>query len=52
LSLHDILNEHKQYISRNTSEYVAASVDAVKDPVLSDLNLNGFTADLAMFLAR
>lgn len=52
LSLHEVFNKYKQYISRNTCEYVAASVDAVKDPVLSDLNLNGFTADLAMFLAR
>jgi len=52
LDLNKIFNKHKQYISRNTSEFVAASVDAVKDPVLSDLNLNTFTADLAMFMTR
>lgn len=34
------------------SEYLAASVDAVKDPVLNFLNLNEVTADAGAVLAR
>lgn len=36
----------------NMAEYLAASVDAVKDPVLNFLNLNMITADAASMLAR
>ncbi len=38
------------YISKNYAAFLAASVDAVKDPVLSFFNLNTFTADSAMLL--
>ena len=39
-------------ISKNIAGYLAASVDAVKDPVLNFLNLNTFTSNVAMVLAR
>lgn len=39
-------------ISKTIASYLAASVDAVKDPVLGDLNLNPFTSGAAMVLAR
>ena len=50
-SLHDIINPTQTaYISKNYASFLAASVDAVKDPVLSFFNLNTFTADSAMLL--
>lgn len=39
-------------ISKNIAGFLAASVDAVKDPVLNFMNLNTFTANTAMLLAR
>lgn len=39
-------------IKRTLAELLAASVDAVKDPVLNFLNLNSITADAAAMLAR
>lgn len=39
-------------ISKNIAGFLAASVDAVKDPVLNFMNLNTFTAGPAMVLAR
>lgn len=39
-------------ISKNIASFLAASVDAVKDPVLNFMNLNTFTAGPAMVLAR
>ena len=39
-------------ISRTLADFVAASVDNVKDPVLSDLNINLFTADVAASILR
>lgn len=36
----------------NVAEFLAASVDAVKDPVLNFLNLNNVTADAGAILAR
>lgn len=39
-------------ISKNIAGYLAASVDAVKDPVLNFLNLNTFTSGPAMVLTR
>ena len=45
-------NDNKTYISKNIAGFLAASVDAVKDPVLNYLNLNTFTAGPAMVLAR
>ena len=42
----------KTYISKNIAGFLAASVDAVKDPVLNHLNLNTFTSGVAMVLAR
>lgn len=39
-------------VSKNIAGYLAASVDAVKDPVLNFLNLNTFTAAPAMVLIR
>lgn len=38
--------------SHSTAEYLAASVDAVKDPVLNFMNLNTITADAGAVLAR
>lgn len=47
---------HKEYdswkINRNVAEFLAASVDAVKDPVLNFMNLNTITADAGAVLAR
>ena len=39
-------------VSLNVSQFLAASVDAVKDPVLNFMNLNTITADSAAMLAR
>lgn len=39
-------------IDLNMAEFLAASVDAVKDPVLNFLNLNTITADAGALLAR
>ena len=39
-------------ITKNIAGFLAASVDAVKDPVLNFMNLNTFTANTAMTLAR
>lgn len=39
-------------ISKTIAGFLAASVDAVKDPVLNFMNLNTFTAGPAMVLAR
>lgn len=39
-------------VSLNVSQFLAASVDAVKDPVLNFMNLNTITADSAALLAR
>lgn len=38
--------------SHNVAEFLAASVDAVKDPVLNFMNLNTITADAGAVLAR
>lgn len=39
-------------ISKTIASFLAASVDAVKDPVLNFMNLNTFTSGPAMVLAR
>jgi hypothetical protein len=39
-------------VDLNVAEFLAASVDAVKDPVLNFLNLNTLTADAGALLAR
>lgn len=51
-SLHEIKNQEGEYISKNNAGYLAASVDNTKDPVLSGLNQNAFTADTTMLLSR
>lgn len=51
-SLHSIKNGRGEFISRNNSGYLAASVDNVKDPVLASLNQNALTADVTMYLSR
>lgn len=51
-SLHSIKAPDGSYISRNNAGFLAASVDAVKDPVLNYMNLNTFTADASMLLSR
>lgn len=58
-SLNDLLNIPKddygnpiEDVDRNLAEMLAASVDAVKDPVLNYLNLNTITADAAGLLLR
>lgn len=40
------------YISKRIASFLAASVDAVKDPVLNFMNVNKSTANVAMLLAR
>jgi hypothetical protein len=39
-------------VNLNVAQFLAASVDAVKDPVLNFMNLNTITADSAALLAR
>ena len=51
-SLHNIMNDEKEYISKNNAGYLAAAADAAKDPVLADINQNSFTADASMLLSR
>lgn len=43
---------HNPMAGQTTAEFLAASVDAVKDPVLNFLNLNVITADSGAVLAR
>ena len=51
-SLHSVRAFTGEFISRLLAINVGASVDAVKDPVLSDVNMNTFTFDVAGFLNR
>lgn len=52
-SYNDLLHAPKGIdIDLNVAEFLAASVDAVKDPVLNFLNLNTITADAGAVLAR
>lgn len=48
----DRLADKRAEIDLNMAEFLAASVDAVKDPVLNFLNLNTITADSGALLAR
>lgn len=41
-----------QYVSKVIASFLAASVDTAKDPVLADMNINTFTGNIAMVLAR
>lgn len=51
--LYDLLHAPEGVdVDTNVAEYLAASVDAVKDPVLNFLNLNLTTADAGALLAR
>ena len=50
--LHKNDKEEASRIDLNMAEFLAASVDAVKDPVLNFLNLNTITADAGALLAR
>lgn len=51
-SYSDLLYNNDIDTSLNVAEFLAASVDAVKDPVLNFLNLNTITADAGAMLAR
>lgn len=51
-SLHSIKNESDDFISRNTANFLAASVDNVKDNTLHATNQNTFTGDASMLLSR
>ena len=51
-SYSDLLHNDKIDTSLNVAEFLAASVDAVKDPVLNYLKLNTITADAGAMLAR
>lgn len=50
--LNQVKNKNNDFISKNNSGFLAASVDNVKDPVLAELNQNSFTADTSMLLSR
>ena len=51
--LSDFLHKgNSKEIDLNLAEFLAASVDAVKDPVLNFLNLNTITADAGAMLSR
>lgn len=50
--LDPLKGENGSLISKTIAGFLAASVDAVKDPVLNFMNLNTFTAGPAMLLAR
>ncbi len=51
-SYSDLLHNDEIDTSLNVAEFLAASVDAVKDPVLNYLKLNTITADAGAMLAR
>ena len=52
-SYNDLLHAPKGIdVDLNVAEFLSASVDAVKDPVLNFLNLNTITADAGAVLAR
>ena len=51
-SFRDLLHNSEVDTSLTIAEFLAASVDAVKDPVLNFLNLNTITADAGAMLAR
>ena len=52
-SYNDLLHAPKGIdVDLNVAEFLAASVDAVKDPILNFLNLNTITADAGAVLAR
>lgn len=51
-SLHNILNNEGEYITRNVSGFLAAFVDNAKDPIAGDMNFNVNTADIAFALLR
>ena len=52
-SYYDLLHSPEGIdVDLNVAEFLAASVDAVKDPVLNFLNLNTITADAGAVLAR
>lgn len=50
--LDNLKGKNGSLISKTIAGFLAASVDAVKDPVLNFMNLNTFTAGPAMVLAR
>lgn len=50
--LDDLKGKNGSLISKTIAGFLAASVDAVKDPVLNFMNLNTFTSGPAMVLAR
>lgn len=51
-SLHNMTNDAGEFISRNTANFLAASVDNVKDNTLHATNQNTFTGDASMLLSR
>lgn len=51
-SLTEIKNDNGSFISSNTANYLAASVDNVKDNTLHSTNQNTFTGDATMLLSR
>lgn len=51
-SLHSIMNNKGEIISKNNAGFLGASVDNAKEPVLGDLNQNTFTGDVSMLLSR
>ena len=51
-SLHNIKNSKGEFITRNTANFLGASVDNVKDNTLHATNQNTFTGDAAMLLSR
>lgn len=48
----NIKNNYGQYVSKVIAEFLNASVDAVKNPVLNRMNVNTTTAGVAMLMAR
>lgn len=52
ISLSSIKDVEGNFISKNNAEFLAASVDNTKDPVLDKLLQNIFTADITMLLSR
>ena len=51
-SLHNIKNERGEFISGNNANFLAASVDNVKDNTLHATNQNSLTGDPSMLLSR
>ena len=50
-SLHDIYSKHGTRITNDNAQYLAASVDSAKDPLMYKGNINTYTVDVVAMLS-